>query len=151
MFLLNSQLTLFTVSHRDWCVRTLCQRPPLIPKLRGQFAEFLNEGSLERLRIFSSPTCVGLRYGHLQNSERRFFLAVSPQPVCFGRSLGSPDPSSALRRALNPDRDIQCPDGLASCVLVARQTPCRWLPNVRGISIAYAFRPQLRTDSPWVD
>ena len=35
----------------------------LIPKLRSQFAEFLNVGSVERLRIFSSPTCVGLRYG----------------------------------------------------------------------------------------
>ena len=39
-------------------------RAPLLPKLRGQFAEFLNEGSPERLRILSSPTCVGLRYGH---------------------------------------------------------------------------------------
>ena len=38
---------------------------PLIPKLRGQFAEFLNEGFPARLRILSSPTCVGLRYGHL--------------------------------------------------------------------------------------
>ena len=37
---------------------------PLLPKLRGQVAEFLNEGSPERLRILSSPTCVGLRYGH---------------------------------------------------------------------------------------
>ncbi len=39
-------------------------RAPLLPKLRGQFAEFLNEGSHSRLRIFSSPTCVGLRYGY---------------------------------------------------------------------------------------
>ena len=38
---------------------------PLLPKLRGQFAEFLNEGSLARLRILSSPTCVGFRYGRL--------------------------------------------------------------------------------------
>ena len=37
----------------------------LLPKLRDHFAEFLNEGYLERLRILSSPTCVGLRYGHL--------------------------------------------------------------------------------------
>ena len=37
---------------------------PLLPKLRGHFAEFLNECSLERLRILSSSTCVGLRYGH---------------------------------------------------------------------------------------
>ena len=40
-------------------------RVPLLPKLRGLFAEFLNEGSLARLRILSSPTCVGLRYGLL--------------------------------------------------------------------------------------
>ena len=36
----------------------------LIPKLRCQFAEFLLLSSLKRLSIFSSPTCVGLRYGH---------------------------------------------------------------------------------------
>jgi len=28
-------------------------------KLRGYVAEFLHERSLERLRIFISPTCVG--------------------------------------------------------------------------------------------
>ena len=38
---------------------------PLIPKLRGQFAEFLNNPSPVGLRILSSSTCVGLRYGHL--------------------------------------------------------------------------------------
>ena len=38
---------------------------PLLPKLRGHFAEFLNKGSSARLRILSSPTCVGLRYGRL--------------------------------------------------------------------------------------
>src|SRR5580698_1095026 len=37
----------------------------LLPKLRSQFAEFLNELSLERLWIFSSSTCVGLGYGSL--------------------------------------------------------------------------------------
>ncbi len=40
---------------------------PLLPKLRGHFAEFLGWSSLERLRILSPPTCVGLRYG-LPNS-----------------------------------------------------------------------------------
>ena len=43
-------------------------RAPLIPKLRGNFAEFLNNLSLAGLRILSSSTCVGLRYGHLINS-----------------------------------------------------------------------------------
>ena len=32
---------------------------PLLPKLRGQFAEFLNEGYLARLSILYLPTCVG--------------------------------------------------------------------------------------------
>ena len=40
---------------------------PLLPKLRGHFAEFLNKGSPVCLRILSSPTCVGFRYGHLHN------------------------------------------------------------------------------------
>ena len=39
---------------------------PLLPKLRGHFAEFLNKGSPVRLRILSSPTCVGFRYGRLR-------------------------------------------------------------------------------------
>ena len=36
----------------------------LIPKLRDQFAEFLNYPSPVGLRIFFLTTCVGLRYGH---------------------------------------------------------------------------------------
>ena len=35
---------------------------PLLPKLRGYFAEFLNEGYLAHLGILYLPTCVGLRY-----------------------------------------------------------------------------------------
>ena len=45
---------------------------PLLPKLRGQFAEFLNNASLVRLRIFSSSTCVGLRYGYLNTIPTSF-------------------------------------------------------------------------------
>ena len=36
---------------------------PLLPKLRGHFAEFLNNPSPVGLRILFLPTCVGLRYG----------------------------------------------------------------------------------------
>ena len=39
---------------------------PLLPKLRGHFAEFLNNASPVGLRILSSSTCVGLRYGHIE-------------------------------------------------------------------------------------
>ena len=38
-------------------------RAPLLPKLRGHFAEFLSHVSLDRLGILFPPTCVGLRYG----------------------------------------------------------------------------------------
>ncbi len=47
-------------------------RAHLLPKLRCHFAEFLNQGSLKRLRILSSPTCVGLRYDHLIISLEAF-------------------------------------------------------------------------------
>ena len=44
----------------------LLSQAPLLPKLRGQYAEFLNNPSPVGLRILSSSTCVGLRYGHLR-------------------------------------------------------------------------------------
>ena len=45
---------------------------PLLPKLRGHFAEFLNKCSPVRLRILSLPTCVGLRYGYLRSRQQLF-------------------------------------------------------------------------------
>ena len=66
MFLINSRLGRFSAtSTKSEGAET--PTPPteatLLPKLRVHFAEFLNAGSLERLRIFFSRTCVGLRYG----------------------------------------------------------------------------------------
>ena len=49
---------------------------PLLPKLRGHFAEFLLHSSLEHLRLLASPTCVRLRYGHKMHSPPRLFSAV---------------------------------------------------------------------------
>ena len=40
-------------------------RAHLLPKLRCQFAEFLLQSSLKRLRILISRTSVGLRYGRV--------------------------------------------------------------------------------------
>ena len=50
----------------------LCGRipaAPLLPKLRGHFAEFLDNASPVGLRILSSSTCVGLRYGYGMNNS----------------------------------------------------------------------------------
>ncbi len=61
VFLVNSRLGLVTA--------TLYKRAPLLPKLRGQFAELLRESSLAPLGILYLPTCVGFRY--------RLFLCFS--------------------------------------------------------------------------
>ena len=61
---------------------------PLLPKLRGNFAEFLNEGFLDRLGILYPPTCVGFGTG-TRNLPRGFsrghgfrdFRQTSPHPV----------------------------------------------------------------------
>ena len=47
----------------------LISQAPLIPKLRGHFAEFLSNASSVSLRILSSSTCVGLRYGYVMNDS----------------------------------------------------------------------------------
>ena len=49
----------------------------LIPKLRDQFAEFLNYPSPVGLRILFLTTCVGLRYGLLSNTQS--FSRLSPR------------------------------------------------------------------------
>ena len=57
---------------------------PLLPKLRGQFAEFLNESSHKRLRILTPPTCVGLRYGHVACIAEREFSWQLGSATFFG-------------------------------------------------------------------
>ena len=47
-------------------------RVPLLPKLRGNFAEFLSESYLAHLSILYLPTFGGLGYGYLLFSMRSF-------------------------------------------------------------------------------
>jgi hypothetical protein len=61
----------------------------LLPKLRDQYAEFLDPVSLVHLRLLASPTCVGLRYGRPRPSAAGFSRVSTP-----GRSVGGrPRPS----------------------------------------------------------
>ena len=71
---------------------------PLLPKLRGHFAEFLDNASPAGLRILSSSTCVGLRYGYYMNDSGfsrhgyrmlRYFLSLrlTPSDWCTGLPL----------------------------------------------------------------
>ena len=52
----------------------------LLPKLRDQFAEFLNNPSPVGLRILFLPTCVGLRYGRLVYTQSFSRLPPSMLP-----------------------------------------------------------------------
>ena len=98
----------------------------LLPKLRRQFAEFLNHSSPDRLGILYPPTCVGLGYGHRANSLQGFSwqrgisdfgkrASVSHLRVMAPTLIGTP-----LRAY--PGTTI-APDHLSSCV--PRQLPAR--------------------------
>ena len=64
MFLVNSRFNLFTAAPSGFGREDLHPTgAPLIPKLRGNFAEFLNEGYLDHLSILYLPTCVGFGTG----------------------------------------------------------------------------------------
>ena len=75
MFLINSRLNLFAVTVTQ--LEELVSSPgtvPLIPKIRGNFAEFPLQSYLERLGLLIQSTCGGLRYGHSINSRYEAFL-----------------------------------------------------------------------------
>ena len=61
VFLLNSRLGLFAAAPPGMVART--GGAPLLPKLRGHFAEFLDVVSPAHLGLLDPSTCVGLRYG----------------------------------------------------------------------------------------
>ena len=89
MFLVNSRLGLFSAA---------CHRQaPLLPKLRGHFAEFLDNTSLAGLRILSSPTCVGLRYGHLINPHSFSRQCTITCFATFFRSLTTHSTNGGLK------------------------------------------------------
>ena len=90
MFLVNSRLNLFTAAPSGSVREGLHPTgAPLIPKLRGDFAEFLNEGYLDHLSILYLPTCVGFGTGtrHLPRrfSRRHGFRNFAPM-----KELGIP-------------------------------------------------------------
>ena len=136
MFLLNSRLGLFTAT-------TLVV--PLLPKLRGHFAEFLNKGSPVRLRILSSPTCVGLRYGHHILMIAAFLASVDSYASLLASlpvGLLPYTQRTSLPCSLHPwtgstiNRLI-----LSFCVNASH---IWWYWNLYQLSIAYDYRPRLR-------
>ncbi len=107
-------------------------RALLIPKLRSQFAEFLNYPSPAGLRILFLSTCVGLRYGHLLLSTKLFSPQSKHASLLFFGPLrpGLPTPGS-------------CPSKVSLCL------NCRRLRNINRMCIGYAFRPHLSSRLTW--
>src|SRR6476620_5399976 len=90
VFLLNSRLGRFTATGFRSRGKPPHVRPaPLLPKLRGQYAEFLDHVSLVHLRLLASPTCVGLRYGRLLPSAAGFSRVSTPRDSGWGRPRAS--------------------------------------------------------------
>ncbi len=150
MFLVNSRLGRFTAAtsgsnpHRGSHPTVA----PLLPKLRGHFAEFLFEGSPDRLGILYLPTCVGFGTG-TSNLPRRFSRRHGFED--FGREASASRLRLDGRRiSLSPvlrgyPRSTIAWVPLAYPVPPSVITVRTWYRNINLFSIAYAFRPRLRS------
>ena len=90
MFLVNSHFPLLSATTTSSTRRSPAVAP-LLPKLRGHFAEFLNHSSPDRLSILYLTTCVGLRYGPYMHSLEAFLDSIgSPTSPQTGTHHASP-------------------------------------------------------------
>ena len=150
MFLVNSRLDLFTAAPSGSTGKRFHPTgAPLLPKLRGNFAEFLNEGYLDHLSILYLPTCVGFGTGTRflpRSFSRRHGVRDSPAHEPAGiapRVNAAPDLPGATPTCL--------PQGnhrLGSLSLPRPsigQTDATWYRNINLLAIDYAFRPRLRS------
>ena len=176
MFLVNSRFPQFAAAPSSSGRKVLHSvEAILLPKLRMNFAEFLNHSSPDRLGILYPPTCVGLGYGHRASSLEAFLGSMgsvtSPKTVRH-RASGTWDPD--LPRPL-PTRLPQDDQRLGSPTLLRPSIASlgrvgRFDPKVSplvpplwdgrghggtGISTSCAsttpFGLALAPDSPWED
>ena len=150
MFLVNSRLGQFSVACSSSGVNPSPEQAPLLPKLRGNFAEFLFHGYLEHLRLFASSTCVGLRYGRHKNSLRGFsWQSIRrvglPQAARFLKSLGQYAADLPTAHPTLPNNHIQQIAPPISCVPPSVITRLYRSGNIDPVPIDYAFRPRLRS------
>ena len=143
MFLLNSCLSLFSAATSSVA--------PLLPKLRGHFAEFLDNASSVGLRILSSSTCVGLRYGYPVNNSGFSWQPAHTLLYFFSIRITSSDCTPDLPDVLLPrlHRSFHSRLVLSVCV------PTVLLQDSTGISTCYpsttSFDLALGPDLPRAD
>ena len=141
---------------------------PLLPKLRGYFAEFLNHSSLDRLSILYLTTCVGLGYGPCSNSLEAFLGSIgswnSPQSAthhlsgCMngGFAYHSPYRLTPVQPLTGPTTFLRHP---IACLL-PHKVPCsptletrrssRWFWMVSTCDSAWTLRTRVREYQPVV-
>ena len=122
----------------------LLSQAPLLPKLRGHFAEFLGNASPAGLGVLPLSTCVGLRYGCFMGHSGfswhtlcglRYFLSLRFTPLAHGTGLTWRPPP-----ALAPVFPFPGP--------VLRMRPhssaIKQYRNLHLLSIGYVSPPRLR-------
>ena len=149
MFLVNSRHPLLTATPE--CFRSKIPTHAgahLLPKLRCNFAEFLNQGCLKRLRILMPSLCrFAVRASLAQPLED--FLVSMNSPTCAldGTAYISPqltDLPISLFESMLGTYHVQW---VGSAILLRLSLgPQRWYRNVDRLSITYDFRPRLRPD-----
>ena len=120
----------------------LLAQAPLLPKLRGHFAEFLGNASPAGLGVLPPSTCVGLRYGCTADDSSfswhmpcmlRYSFSLRVTAPALWRAAFPPAGLLRLRRVLPPRHMLR------TCV------PAVLLPCSTGISTCCpsATRPRL--------
>ena len=133
--MINSRFPLVSATHtRSRQQVPITLKVPLLPKLRGHFAEFLNHDSLDRLSILYLITCVGLGYGRLKPHADAFLGSIgSPNPPTNKGSHHVSDTQPAHLTTSHPtrlDHDNHRVAWLPSCVTpVNTLTSKAWVPH----------------------
>ena len=117
---------------------------PLLPKLRGYFAEFLNNASSVGLRILSSSTCVGLRYGYNINNSGFSRQLAHTLPYLISVRITPSDCKMDLPLLLLPRLHRLFLFRLVLSLCVPTFSVILQYRNLNLLSIDYVFRPRLR-------
>ena len=117
---------------------------PLLPKLRGHFAEFLNNASSVGLRILSSSTCVGLRYGPVCSYSGFSWRSLRSLPYPFVRSASRHHLPRGI--CLPPVTALAPGSPLPATAMGTRphSSVHTGYRNLNLLSIGYASQPRLR-------
>ena len=105
-------------------------------------AEFLNEGSLERLGLLDLSTCVGLRYGRLRKSRVVLFWSAWVIGVAGVNQLLFALRSKPRRLNGYNQKPLQLPQPRILSLILNRYG------NINPLSIAYAIRLGLGPTNP---